>query len=139
MNSTMNKFSVPIRQYATKKLIGVSENETIQKACQKMVEFRIGSLVVCNEKVVGFFTQGDIIKRVVARGLPYTKPVSEIMVRTLITADMDTPVYDVLELMQHHQIRHVLITEEGNITGLVSLKDLVDPEKQLLETAISSE
>jgi signal-transduction protein with cAMP-binding, CBS, and nucleotidyltransferase domain len=139
MNKTTSKFSVPIRQYATKKLIGISQNETIQKACQKMVEFRIGSLVVCNEKVIGFFTQGDIIKRVVARGLPYTEPVSEIMVRTLITADMDTPVYEVLELMQQHQIRHVLITEEGNITGLVSLKDLVDPEKQLLETAISSE
>lgn len=135
----MSEFSVPIRQYTTKKLIGVPENETIQKACQKMVEFRIGSLVVYNEKVVGFFTQGDIIKRVVAKGLSYSEPVSKIMTRELITADIDTPVYKVLELMQHHQIRHVLITEEGRVTGLFSLKDLVDPEKQLIETAISSE
>ena len=135
----MNKFSVPIRQYTTKKLIGVPEHETIQRACQKMVEFRIGSLVVCNKKVVGFFTQGDIIERVVARGLPYTEPVSVIMTRDLITKDIDTPVYKVLESMQQHQIRHMLITEDGHITGLFSLKDLVDPEKQLLETAISSE
>jgi CBS domain-containing protein len=135
----MNKFSVPIRQYTTKKLIGVPENETIQRACQRMVEFRIGSLVVCNKKVVGFLTQGDIIERVVARGLPYTEPVSVIMTRDLITADIDTPVYKVLESMQQHQIRHMLVTEDEHITGLFSLKDLVDPEKQLLETAISSE
>ena len=135
----MNKFSVPIRQYTTKKLIGVPENETIQRACQRMVEFSIGSLVVCNKKVVGFLTQGDIIERVVARGLPYTEPVSVIMTRDLITADIDTPVYKVLESMQQHQIRHMLVTEDSQITGLFSLKDLVDPEKQLLETAISSE
>lgn len=135
----MNKFSVPVRQYTTKKLIGVTKDETIQKACQRMVEFHIGSLVVCNEKVVGFFTQGDIIERVVAEGLPYSEPVSKIMIRDLITADIDTPVYKVLESMQQHQIRHMLITEEGNITGLFSLKDLVDAEKQFLETAISSE
>jgi signal-transduction protein with cAMP-binding, CBS, and nucleotidyltransferase domain len=136
---TMNKFSVPVRQYTTRKLIGVSEHESIQKACQRMVEFHIGSLVVCNEKVVGFFTHGDIIQRVVAEGLSYSEPVSKIMTRELITADIDTPVYEVLELMQQHQIRHVLITEEGQITGLFSLKDLVDFEKQILETVISSE
>ena len=135
----MNEFSIPIRQYTTKKLIGVTENETIQSACQKMVEFRIGSLVVCNETVVGFFTQGDIITRVVAKGLSYSEPVSKIMTRDLITADIDTPVFEVLELMQQHQIRHVLITEDGHITGLFSLKDLVDLERQFLETTISSE
>ncbi len=134
-----NSLSVPVRQYTTKKLIGVPGNESIQNACRKMVEFRIGSLVVCNKKVVGFFTQGDIIERVVATGLSYTEPVSKIMTRDLITADIDAPVYEVLELMQKHQIRHMLITEEGRITGLFSLKDLVDAERQFLETAISSE
>ncbi|MBU6997385.1 MAG: CBS domain-containing protein [Theionarchaea archaeon] len=135
----INNLSVPIRQYTTRKLVGISEHETIQKACQKMVEFRVGSLVVCNEEVVGFLTQGDVIGRVVAEGLSYSKPVSSIMTRHLITADIDSPVSRVLELMQQHQIRHVLITEHGQITGLFSLKDLVDPEKQLLETVISRE
>ncbi len=133
----MNKFSVPVRQYTTKKLMGVTETESVQGACQKMVEFRIGSLVVYNGEVVGFVTQGDIIERVVARGLSYSEPVSKIMTRDLITVDIDTPVYRVLELMQEHQIRHMLITEGGRIIGMFSLKDLVDAEKQLLETVIS--
>jgi CBS domain-containing protein len=130
---------IPIRQYTTKKIIGVTQHESIQRACQKMVEFQIGSLVVYNEKVVGFFTQGDIIERVVAAGLSYSEPVSKIMTRELITADIDTPVHEVLELMQQHQIRHVLITEEERITGLFSLRDLIDWERQLFETTIASE
>ena len=134
-----NKFSVPVRQYTTKKLIGVTGDETIQRACQKMVEFQVGSLVVYNKEVTGFFTKGDIIKRVVAEGLSYQTPVSSVMVNHLITADIDTPVHEVLELMQVHQIRHVLITEDDRVTGLVSLKDLVDVENQLLETVICSE
>ncbi|MBU7014337.1 MAG: CBS domain-containing protein [Theionarchaea archaeon] len=135
----INNLSVPIRQYTTRKLVGISEHETIQEACRKMVEFKVGSLVVCNEGVVGFLTQGDVIERVVAKGLSYAKPISSIMTRDLITTDIDSPVSKVLELMQQHQIRHVLITERGQITGLFSLKDLVDPERQLLETVISSE
>ncbi len=61
------------------------------------------------------------------------------MIEKLITADIDTPTYKVLERMEKHQIRHMLITEHDIIVGLFSLKDLVDPEKQLLETAISSD
>jgi CBS domain-containing protein len=135
----MDKFFVPVRQYTTKKLIGVHQDETIQNACKKMVEFQIGSLVVYDGEVVGFFTKGDIIERVVAAGLPYSTPVSNIMIQKLITADIDTPTYKVLERMEKHQIRHMLITEGNSIIGLFSLKDLVDPEKQLLETAISSD
>ena len=134
-----HNLEVPIRQYTTKKIIGVTHTESIQGACQKMVEFQVGSLVVYDEKVVGFFTQGDIIERVVARGLPYTEPVSLIMTRELITADIDTPVHEVMELMQQHQIRHVLITERGHIIGLFSLRDLIDLERQLFETKISRE
>jgi CBS domain-containing protein len=104
-----------------------------------MVEFQVGSLVVYDEQVVGFFTQGDIIERVVARGLSSAEPVDRIMTRELITADIDTPAHEVLELMQQHQIRHVLITEGERITGLFSLRDLIDMERQLFETAISRE
>lgn len=134
-----HNLEIPIRQYTTKNLIGVTRTESIQRACQKMVEFQVGSLVVYDEQVVGFFTQGDIIERVVARGLSSAEPVDRIMTRELITADIDTPAHEVLELMQQHQIRHVLITEGERITGLFSLRDLIDMERQLFETAISRE
>ena len=72
--------NVPIKVYMTKKLIGVTPDTTVQEASRIMVEFDIGSLVVIeNDKVIGFFTQTDIIRRVIVPGKPYTATAKEIM------------------------------------------------------------
>lgn len=130
----------PIKVYMTKKLIGVKPDDTIQEACKIMVKFDIGSLVVVeNDRVIGFFTKSDIIRRVIVPGLPYTTPVKEIMTRDLITTDANTPVREVLKIMAHHRIKHILVEEEGKIVGIFTLSDLLEATRRKLETSISTE
>ncbi len=130
----------PIKVYMTRKLIGVGPDDSVKKACEIMVEFDIGSLVVVEKgSVVGFFTKSDIIRRVVIPGLPNTTPVKEIMTRELITADANTRVKDVLDIMAKKGIKHVLIEENGEIVGIFSLRDLLDASRRKLETAIAAE
>ncbi|GAB6102043.1 CBS domain-containing protein [Thermococcus atlanticus] len=130
----------PIKVYMTRKLIGVGPEDSIKKACEVMVEFDIGSLVVVERgRVVGFFTKSDIIRRVVIPGLPNTTPVREIMTSDLITADVNTPVKDVLDIMAKKGIKHILIEENGEIVGIFSLRDLLDASRRKLETAIAVE
>jgi len=132
--------NAPIKVYMTKKLIGVSPEDTIQEACKIMVKFDIGSLVVVeDDRVIGFFTKSDIIRRVIVPGLPYTTPVKEIMTRDLITTDANTPVREVLKIMAHHRIKHILIEEEGKIVGIFTLSDLLEATRRKLETSISTE
>jgi len=136
---TMEK-NAPIKVYMTKKLIGVKPDDTVQEACKIMVKFDIGSLVVVeNDRVIGFFTKSDIIRRVIVPGLPYTTPVKEIMTRDLITTDANTPVREVLKIMAHHRIKHILIEEEGKIVGVFTLSDLLEATRRKLETSISTE
>ena len=131
---------VPIREYYTSKLIGVSANSTIREAAQRMTEFGVSSLVVEQDgKVVGFFTDSDLKSRVVAAGLETEKPVSDIMTRNLVTAPADTEVSQALATMARHRIKHLLVTESDQIVGVVTLRDLVDPERQKLETQIARE
>lgn len=130
----------PIKVYMTRKLIGVAPEDSIKKACEVMVEFDIGSLVVVERgRVVGFFTKSDIIRRVVIPGLPNTTPVREIMTSELITADLNTQVKDVLDIMAKKGIKHILIEENGEIVGIFSLRDLLDASRRKLETAIAME
>ena len=130
----------PVKVYMTRKLIGVGPEDSIKKACEVMVEFDIGSLVVVERgRVVGFFTKSDIIRRVVIPGLPNTTPVREIMTSELITADVNTPVKDVLDIMAKKGIKHILIEENGEIVGIFSLRDLLDASRRKLETAIAVE
>jgi len=130
----------PIKAYMTRKLIGVSPDDTVRRACEIMVNFDIGSLVVVeNGKVVGFFTKSDVIRRVVIPGLPNSTPVREIMSSELITVSANTPVREVLDLMAKKGVKHMLIEEDGEITGIFSLSDLLTASRRRLETAIAAE
>jgi len=130
----------PIRVYMTKKLIGVSPHDTVKRACEVMMEFDIGSLVVVeNDEVVGFFTKTDIIRRVVIPGRPNTTPVREIMTRELITVDANTPLRSVLDTMSKKGIKHILVSEGGKIVGIFSISDLLTASRRKLETAIAAE
>lgn len=130
----------PVRRYITKKLIGVEHDETVQDAAGRMVEFGISSMAVLrDDEVVGFFTDADIKERVVAAGKPPSVPVSEIMTTELITADVTEPIRRILDLMSDHRIKHVLVTEQGSIVGIITLRDVVDMERRRLETYIAGE
>lgn len=132
--------NAPIRVYMTRKLIGVSPEDTVKRACEVMMEFDIGSLVVVeNGEVVGFFTKTDIIRRVVIPGKPNTTPVREIMTKKLITADANAPLREVLDTMAKKRIKHILISENGKIVGIFSLSDLLTASRRKLETAIAAE
>ncbi|WP_297093067.1 CBS domain-containing protein [Thermococcus sp.] len=132
--------NAPIKVYMTRKLIGVEPEDSIKRACEVMVEFDIGSLVVVEDgKVIGFFTKSDIIRRVVIPGLPNTTPVREIMSSELISVDSNTPLREVLDLMAKKGIKHMLIEEGGEIVGIFSLSDLLTASRRRLETAIAAE
>jgi len=131
---------MPIRSFVTKRLIGVKSDSSVQEAARKMVEFGTGSVVVIeNDDVVGFLTDGDIKKKVVAKGLKPEMSVKEIMVTDLITAEISSDIKDVLKIMAKKNIQHVLIEENEEIVGIVTFRDLIDIERQKVETYISRE
>ncbi|WP_297497759.1 CBS domain-containing protein [Thermococcus sp.] len=132
--------NAPIKVYMTRKLIGVSPGDTVKRASEVMVEFDISSLVVVeNDKVVGFFTKTDVIRRVVIPGRPNTTPVRKIMTRELITMDSNAPLREVLDVMAKKGVKHILIEENGQIVGIFTLSDLLQASRRKLETAIAAE
>ncbi|MFW6040592.1 MAG: CBS domain-containing protein [Thermoplasmatota archaeon] len=131
---------MPIRSLVTKRVIGVDKDSSVQEAARKMVEFDISSLVVMDEgKVIGFFTDGDIKKKVVAEGLEPHIPVKDIMTENLITVDIGTTVKEVLGMMADNNIKHMIVEEGGEIAGILTFSDLINIEKQRVETHISRE
>ncbi|MFO7793216.1 MAG: CBS domain-containing protein [Thermoplasmatota archaeon] len=132
--------NMPIRSMITKRVIGVDKNSSVQESAKKMVEFEVSSLVVVDDgDIVGFLTDGDIKKKVVAKGLSSDIPVKEVMSRNLITANIGTMVRDVLDIMADKNVKHVMIEEEGEIVGMLTFGDLIHIDKQKVETHISRE
>lgn len=131
---------LPISAFITKKLVGIDNDSSVQEAAKKMNDFNISSLVVMEEgDIIGFLTEGDIRTKVVARGIKPDIPVRDIMSRDLITVDLGTSVEDAAMKMADHGIKHLLVTEEDEISGILSFRDLIDIERQNIETHISRE
>ncbi|MFO8132838.1 MAG: CBS domain-containing protein [Thermoplasmatota archaeon] len=134
--SELNK---PIREVVTKRLIGVTAGSTLQEGVAKMVEFSISSLVVTADgEPVGLITDADV-KRAVADGLLPDTPVDKVMTTGLISVDISTTVREALETMSRQKIKHMLVTEQDDIIGILTLRDLGDMQRQRLETYISRE
>lgn len=134
------KLDIPIRRFVTKRFIGVSKDSTIQDAASQMVEFNISSLgIVDDENVIGIVTDTDFKKKALAEGRSPKEPVHKIMTSDLITADINSTVRDVLELMYKEKIKHILVTEGGEIMGITTLSELEELDLNGLETLIARE
>ena len=76
-------------------------------------------------QVIGIVTEFDLLKAVAeSKDLSQTF-VEEIMSTAVVTADIDTPVSEVMSLMRDKKVRRLPITEKGQLVGVVSRVDVL--------------
>ena len=80
-----------VKDLMTKKVITIDKYDSIKKACEKLIDYDIGLLVITNEKreVIGVITDRDIMVRLVAKSDTLEKTVDDIMTHSAITIDKD--------------------------------------------------
>jgi len=104
----------------------VEETATVLDATQLMAARGIGAVpVLKGDRVVGIFTERDVMARVVAAGRsPGETVVAEVMSTNLLTGDIEDDHRACVRRMQQARVRHLLILEKGSFAGIVSLRDL---------------
>jgi len=105
----------------------VRPDMTVRDAVRYMAEKNVGATVVLDgERVVGIFTERDLMTRVVHPGknVDSTKVV-DAMSRDLILSEADESEETCHRRMIRHRIRHLPVVEKGHLIGLVSLRDLL--------------
>jgi signal-transduction protein with cAMP-binding, CBS, and nucleotidyltransferase domain len=105
----------------------IASERMVSEAAQTMAEKRIGSLLVLDaEDIVGIVTETDVVRKVIADGLPAdSTSVGAVMHAPLIQIDIDETACDASRLMAEKRIRHLAVTEDNRVVGLLSLRDLV--------------
>jgi CBS domain-containing protein len=108
----------------------VSKNHSILDAARLMTEKKIGAVpVVEGDRVVGIFSERDIMNRVVARNLnPEKTRVEEVMTKELIVGNPDESLDQIEKRMKQSNIRHLPIIDGSKLIGIISLRDLLDAE-----------
>jgi CBS domain-containing protein len=100
---------------------------TVLDAVLAMVERNIGAVpVVHNGRLVGIFSERDLMKRVVAEGCdPRTTCLAEVMTEHPLTVNTDEELECCTALMRRHGFRHLPVCHEGQVVGIVSLRDIL--------------
>ncbi len=120
---------VPVKKIMTKNVLRVAANITAKEATKIMKTKKIGSLFVEKDKeIIGIVTETDIVRRLVAEDRdPNKTSVTTIMSSPLLTIDAERSIIDANDMMDKNHIRHVAVTEEGRIVGIVSCRDVMHP------------
>lgn len=112
---------------AHRDLYTVSSDESVYAAACYMKERNIGAVtVVEGPRVVGLFSERDLLKRVVAEGRdPSQVKVRDVMSTELTIGSPGESYEEALSKMQQAKVRHLPILEDNQLLGLISLRDLL--------------
>jgi len=109
---------------------------SVRGAVALLSERRIGALPVLDGgSVIGIFSERDLIYKLAGSGLDaLDSQVRSVMTSPAVTVEPDTSVLAALSLMTRRRIRHLPVIEEGQLTGFVSIGDLVKYRIDMIES-----
>jgi CBS domain-containing protein len=109
------------------KFITVDRDTDVRKAAELMRDRNIGSLFITRgNDIVGIVTDTDMVRRACAvGGDPAHMRVEQIMSAPIVTIDESKTLLDANDIMAHNHLRHLGVTRNGKLVGMISVRDLV--------------
>ncbi|MEQ8762299.1 MAG: CBS domain-containing protein [Planctomycetota bacterium] len=121
-------------------LVTIEPRTTVREAAKKMAQADVGSLAIMDgDRLAGIFTERDLLRRVLVaeKDLDATL-VSEVMTKDVITCQPGTGVNSAILLLRRHKVRHLpVVSEDGKVVGMFSIRDLLREEMQELRDYIA--
>jgi len=110
----------------TSRVLSIDQNESISMAAEKIYANQVGSLLVThNNNFIGIITKPDLMLKVLIKNLnSESTRVAEIMSQPLISIDVDEPIESAKKLLDEKSIRHLTVTRNNEVVGILSTKDL---------------
>ena len=105
----------------------ISPDSTLLEAARLMRDAKVGALLVReNGHYSGLVSESDLVRK----GMAELRPAQETLVRTvmsspLLSIDSANSAHEASEKMAKHGVRHLAVSEDGHIVGMISVRDLL--------------
>jgi len=109
-------------------LFHVKSSDTVRDVATMMSDKNVGAVAVLDSgRLVGIFSERDLMKRVVAEGLnPEKTSVVKVMTKDLVVGRPGDDINDALQKMHSIGCRHLPVVDAGTLVGMISLRDLLE-------------
>ena len=117
-----------VTRLAERGCVTITETATIKDLAALLAKHNFGAIVVVNpdNKPTGIVSERDIVRHLDKSNFSLSDTVvSEIMSSNFISCGLETKSSELMELMTQNKIRHVPIMDNGRLTGMVSIGDVV--------------
>lgn len=116
----------PITMFMVDDIVTVSGDDSLRRAAEVIVEASIGFIVVgSTQRPEGVLSERDVVRAIADGRDPDATRVAEIASTRLVWATSDATIGSVAEEMMEDYVRHVLVGDDGTISGIVSMRDVI--------------
>ncbi|MCZ0944144.1 MAG: CBS domain-containing protein [Gammaproteobacteria bacterium] len=107
-------------------IFSVAPSDTVYDAIAMMAEKEVGALLVVDAgRTAGIISERDYTRKVILKDKSSKQAqVREIMTTEVVSVTPEMHIDECVALMKKHHIRHLPVSENGVITGMLSLRDL---------------
>jgi CBS domain-containing protein len=114
-----------VANHMSRNLLTAKAEDKLGDAARRMDERGVGAVLVLEgERLLGILTERDLMKAV-ARGFNEDAKVADWMTRHPETIEASDGTDHAAALMIHGGFRHLPVLEEGNVAGIISIRDLM--------------
>ncbi len=117
-----------IKNKSVSQILSINPDASVQEAIKMMADHNVGAVLVeiVADKVQGILTERDVILKLDAqnRNASETK-VRDIMTEKVLYVESNQSVEECMELMNSKGFRHLPVYENGDLLGLISVRDVL--------------
>ena len=115
-----------IERHVTRDLVALDGETTCAAAARHMTQRGIGSVAVrVDGRFIGLVTERDLVTRVLAEGARPDLPIRQAMRTDLPLVTPATSEVECIAFMRDHLTRHLLVSERGEVVGVISMRDVI--------------
>ena len=117
-----------VRKLAERDCYSLGENDTLKTTSEALEKNNLGAMPIIDSsgKVIGIISERDIARKIHQENFSNDETVTNIMTKKIISCDLNISVTELMETMTEKKIRHMLIMNNDELKGIVSIGDVVN-------------
>lgn len=133
------EIGIKVGDIMTRNIVSVKPNSSVTDCARSMFKKDVGLVIVKDEeKLKGVVTEKDIIWALTKKHDLSGVKAKDIMLRKITTIKPSRDIYEALVRMKNGKLRWLPVTVNGNVIGILTIKDILRIEPSLFEIAVGN-